>query len=93
VGFVGVKPASPRAIDDRTIAAIAARVSPPIATFLLTSECTAEGIARHVLATGASTVQVVSHLSPGESEQLPRLLPATRRVQSTAAPAELTTGR
>jgi phosphoribosylanthranilate isomerase len=55
VGFVGVKPASPRTIDDRTIAAIAARVPPPVATFLLTSERTAEGVARHVLATGAPT--------------------------------------
>ena len=81
VGFVGVRPASPRAVDDRTITAIAALVPPPIATFLLTSECTAAGVARHVLATGVSTVQIVSHLSPSESEQLPKLLPTTRRVQ------------
>jgi phosphoribosylanthranilate isomerase len=81
VGFVGVRPVSPRAIDDQAIAAIAALVPPPVATFLLTSECTAAGVARHVLATGASTVQLVSHLSPSESEQLPKLLPTTRRVQ------------
>jgi len=80
VGFVAI-PSSPRAIDDSTIAAITARVPPPIATFLLTAEHMAAGIARHVLATGVSTVQIVSHLSPGESERLPRLLPATRRVQ------------
>jgi phosphoribosylanthranilate isomerase len=80
VGLVGATP-SPRAIDDRTIAAIAASVPPPIAAFLLTSECTAAGVARHVSATGASTVQIVSQLSPGESERLPRLLPTTRRVQ------------
>ncbi len=80
VGFVAI-PSSPRAIDDSTIAEIAARVPPPIATFLLTSERTATGIARHVLATGVSTVQIVSHLSAGESEQLPKLLHATRRVQ------------
>jgi phosphoribosylanthranilate isomerase len=81
VGFVGVRPPSPRTIDNRTIAAIAAMVPPPIATFLLTSECTAAGVAQHVLATGASTVQIVSHLGPSESEQLPKLLPTTRRVQ------------
>jgi phosphoribosylanthranilate isomerase len=80
VGFVGVR-ASPRAIDDRTIAAIVALVPPPVATFLLTSECTAAGIAQRMLAAGASTVQIVSHLSPSESEQLPKLLPTTRRVQ------------
>src|SRR5262245_447953 len=82
VGFVGVRPSSPRTIDDRAIAAIVASLPPPIETFLLTSECTAAGIARHVSATGASTVQIVSHLSPSESEQLPKLLPpTTRRVQ------------
>jgi phosphoribosylanthranilate isomerase len=69
VGVVGVKPASPRTIDDRTIAAIAVRVPPPVATFLLTSERTAEGVARHVLATGATTVQIVSNLSPSEGDQ------------------------
>ena len=80
VGLVGV-PSSPRAIDDGTIAAITAFVPPPIATFLLTTECTAAGVAQRVLAAGASTVQIVAHLSPTDSEQLPRLLPTTRRVQ------------
>src|SRR4051794_12085419 len=81
VGFVAARPVSPRTIDDRTIASIAALVPPPIATFLLTSEATAAGIARHVLATGVSTVQILSHLSSSESEQLTKLLPTTRRVQ------------
>lgn len=81
VGFVGRVPASPRALGDETVAAIAARVPPPIATFLLTAESTAAGIARHVAATGVSTVQILAHLPRDESEQLPRLLPAARRVQ------------
>jgi phosphoribosylanthranilate isomerase len=81
LGFVATRPASPRTIADSAIAAIAARVPPPVATFLLSSEQTAAGIARHVLATGASTVQILRHLSPSESEQLAKLLPATRRVQ------------
>lgn len=80
VGLVGV-PSSPRATADRTIAAITAFVPPPIATFLLITECTAAGVAQRVLAVGASTVQIVAHLSPGESEQLPKLLPTVRRVQ------------
>jgi phosphoribosylanthranilate isomerase len=78
---LGAMPSSPRAIDDRTVAAIVAIVPPPVAAFLLTSESTASGIAQRVLAAGGSTVQIVSHLSPGESEQLPRLLPTTQRVQ------------
>jgi phosphoribosylanthranilate isomerase len=80
VGFVGV-PASPRAVDDETIAAIIARVPPPIATFLLTAEPTVAGIARHVLYTGASTVQLVRTLDAGEVEKLPGLLPKTRLTQ------------
>jgi phosphoribosylanthranilate isomerase len=56
VGFVGAIPSSPRAIDDRSVAAIVAGLPPPIATFLLASESTAAGISRHVLVTGASGV-------------------------------------
>lgn len=82
VGFVGRPPSSsPRAMDDATIAAIATLVPPPVATFLLTAEPAAAGISRHVHATGVSAVQIITHLSASESEQLPKLLPATRRVQ------------
>ena len=83
VGLIGTgaMPSSPRAIDDRSVAAICALVPPPVATFLLTSETKAAGIARHVQAAGASTVQISSHLSAGESEGLSKLLPTTRRMQ------------
>lgn len=81
VGLVGVAPPSPRTIDERTIAAIAAALPPPIATFLLTSEVTAAAIARHVERTRPSTVQIVSHISPSEAAKLGELLPGTRRVQ------------
>lgn len=77
---MGSMPSSPRAIDDRTVAAIVALTPPPIATFLLTAESTAAGVARHVSAAAASTVQIVSYLSSSESEK-PKLLPTTRRVQ------------
>jgi phosphoribosylanthranilate isomerase len=56
-------------------------VPPPIATFLLTSEVTAAGIARHVARTRASTVQIVSQITTPEAAELAQLLPATRRVQ------------
>jgi phosphoribosylanthranilate isomerase len=67
IGVVAAKLASPRTIDDRTSAAIIALVPPPVATFLLTSEYTAAGVAHHVLATGASTVQILAHLSASAS--------------------------
>lgn len=81
VGFVAARPASSRTVDDGTIAAIAAIVTPPIATVLLTSESTAVGVARHVFATGVSTVQILPLLSARESKRLTTLLPAIRRVQ------------
>lgn len=81
VGFVCARPRSQRTIDNQLVAEIAALVPPPTATFLLTSEATAQGIAQHLRETGTSTVQIVSHLSPMESEKLPKLLPVTRRVQ------------
>jgi len=81
IGLVGAMPSGPGPIDDATIAEIAAAAPPPIASFLLTSETTAEAIAGHVRATGPSAVQIVTHVSPGESARLADLLPVTRRVQ------------
>ncbi len=81
IGLVGAMPSGPGPIDDATIASIAAAAPPPVATFLLTSETSAAAIAGHVEATGVSTVQIVSHIDPDQSERLARLLPVTRRVQ------------
>ncbi len=81
IGLVGRMPSGPGPIDDTTIAAIAAAAPPPVATFLLTSEVTADDIAGHVRKTGASTVQIVSHIEPAEAARLAGLLPVTRRVQ------------
>jgi phosphoribosylanthranilate isomerase len=80
VGLVGPMP-SGGSIDDATIAAIAASVPPPIATFLLTSEVTAAGIAQHVLRTRPSAVQIVSQIDKSEAVGLADALPGTRRVQ------------
>jgi phosphoribosylanthranilate isomerase len=80
VGFVGPMPSGSHSIDDRAIAELAALVPPPVATFLLTSEASAAGIARHVERTHASTVQIVSRITSSEAARLAQLLPATRRV-------------
>ncbi|MCW8086627.1 phosphoribosylanthranilate isomerase [Sabulicella glaciei] len=81
LGLVGAMPSGPGVVDDATIARIAAEVPPPVATFLLTSECSADSIARHVAGTGTTAVQIVSHIPPDESARLAALLPVTRRVQ------------
>ncbi len=81
LGLVARMPSGPGPISDAAISEIAAFAPPPIATFLLTSETTAEAIAAHVGATGPNTVQIVSHIDWRESERLARLIPQVRRVQ------------
>ncbi|MBP0444852.1 phosphoribosylanthranilate isomerase [Roseomonas sp. SSH11] len=81
LGLVGAMPSGPGPIPDAVIAEVAAMVPPPVSTFLLTSEVTAERIAAHAQATRPSTVQVVSHIDPAESAKLAALRPDLRRVQ------------
>jgi phosphoribosylanthranilate isomerase len=81
LGLVARMPSGPGPIADATIAEITAVVPPPVATFLLTAETTADAIEAHVRATAPSTVQIVSHIDPVESERLARLIPHVRRVQ------------
>lgn len=81
LGLVARMPSGPGPIPDATIARVTAFAPPPVATFLLTSETTAEAVAAHVRATNPTTVQVVSHIEPAESEKLAVLAPHVRRVQ------------
>lgn len=81
LGLVARMPSGPGPISDIMIAGITAIVPPPVATFLLTSETTAEAISAHIRATNPTTVQVVSHIDPVESERLAMLEPHVRRVQ------------
>jgi len=81
LGLVGRMPSGPGQISDDQIAEIAAAVQPPIDTFLLTSESTADRIAEHVRATKPKTVQIVSHISPTESVRLREIEPNIRIVQ------------
>jgi phosphoribosylanthranilate isomerase len=81
LGLVGAMPSGPGVIGDGLAAQIAAQVPPPLASFLLTSQTQAEAIAQHVLRTGVSTVQLVHHIEPAQSQRLAQLLPAVRRVQ------------
>jgi len=81
LGLVARMPSGPGPIADDAIAAIAAQVPPPVATFLLTAETSADAIAAHVQATGVTTVQIVSHIEPAQSVRLAQMLPKLRRVQ------------
>jgi phosphoribosylanthranilate isomerase len=81
LGLVARMPSGPGPIADELIAAIAAGVPPPVATFLLTSEITAAAIAAHFRATRPTTVQIVAHIDAAESRRLAALEPHIRRVQ------------
>ena len=81
LGLVGAMPSGSGIIGDAAIAEVTAAAPPPVATFLLTSEQTAGGIAAHIRRTRPTTVQIVCQIDPGESARLAELEPHVRRVQ------------
>ncbi len=81
VGLVARMPSGPGPISDEEIADIAAWVPPPVATFMLTAETTADAIAQHLDRTQPTTVQIVSHIEQAEAAKLAVLQPGVRRVQ------------
>ncbi|MBP7462081.1 MAG: phosphoribosylanthranilate isomerase [Candidatus Delongbacteria bacterium] len=81
LGLVGEMPSGPGVISDDQIRAIAATVPPPIATFLLTSRISAEGIIEHQRQVLTNTVQMVDELKCGSYRQIREALPAIRLVQ------------
>ena len=81
LGLVGAMPSGPGPISDVEISAISGQVPPPISTFLLTSEQSAEKISDHINATGPTTVQIVTHIKETESKKLAKLQPHIQRVQ------------
>ena len=81
LSLVDEMPSGPGPIPDTLIREIATGMPPPVATFLLTSRTTAEGIADHVAACGVNTVQAVRHLDLNVWPRLAERLPANvRRV-------------
>ncbi len=81
VGLVARMPSGPGPIADELIADIARTIPPGIASFLLTSEQSAEKIIDHVLRTGANTVQIVDELSEGKYQHIREALPGLKIVQ------------
>jgi len=81
IGLVGKMPSGPGAISDDEIFRIARAVPPPIATFLLTSEQTAQGIIDHHNRTKTNTIQIVDELKDREYETIREALPNVKLVQ------------
>ncbi|WP_138993581.1 phosphoribosylanthranilate isomerase [Larkinella sp. C7] len=81
VGLVGRMPSGPGVIGDDLIRTIAQTVPPPIATFLLTSEPTAEAVIEHHRRVFTNTIQLVDALPPGSYRTLRAALPGIKLVQ------------
>ena len=81
IGLVAKMPSGPGPIDDELIKTIAASVPPSIATFLLTSEQTAEDIIAHNRRTHTNTIQIVDELLGREYDAIRVALPHAKLVQ------------
>ena len=81
IGLVGKMPSGPGPIPDELIAEIVKTVPPPIATFLLTSETSAEGIIKHQQSVMTNTIQMVDELKTGTYAQIRKALPGVKLVQ------------
>lgn len=81
IGLVGQMPSGPGAISEDEIHRIARTIPPPIATFLLTSERTADGIIAHHQCTRTNTIQIVDELLSREYDAIRASLPHVKLVQ------------
>jgi phosphoribosylanthranilate isomerase len=81
LGFVSKMPSGPGPIDEDLITEIVATVPPGLATFLLTSETTADPIIDQQKRTGVNTIQLVDEFEPGTHDALRRKLPGVSIVQ------------
>ena len=81
LGLVGHMPSGPGVITDDLIYDIARSVPPPIGTFLLTSETSAEGIIAHHQKVLTNTIQIVDALQDGSYQQIKNTLQGIKLVQ------------
>jgi phosphoribosylanthranilate isomerase len=81
IGLVSEMPSGPGPLSDEEIVAIARSVPPPIATFLLTSQQTANGIISHHHRTRTNTIQIVDELTGRAYHEIRDALPNVKLVQ------------
>jgi phosphoribosylanthranilate isomerase len=81
LGLVSAMPSGPGPIADDLIAAIARRVPPAVATFVLTSRQSVRGIVDQHRFVRTSTIQIVDALTDGTYEELREHLPGVKLVQ------------
>ncbi|MDP1844636.1 MAG: phosphoribosylanthranilate isomerase [Sediminibacterium sp.] len=81
LGLVANMPSGPGVISDDSIRNIASTVPPGIATFMLTSETSAEEIILHHQRTLTNTIQIVDELKKGTYDKIKAALPVIKIVQ------------
>lgn len=81
LGLVGKMPSGPGVISDEEIYSIAQTIPPPIASFLLTSETTAEEIITHHQRVHTTTLQLVDALTDRSYQIIREQLPSVKLVQ------------
>jgi phosphoribosylanthranilate isomerase len=81
LGLVSRMPSGPGVIDEARIAEIAARVPPPVGTFLLSSATTVEELVGQHRRTRTSTIQLVDSVPRENLRALREALPGVRLVQ------------
>lgn len=81
IGLVGAMPSGPGPISDEEIYRIAKSVPPQIATFLLTSEQTSQGVIDHHGRAKTNTIQVVDELVNRDYAAIRDALPHVKLVQ------------
>lgn len=81
LGLVSAMPSGPGVISEERIAEIAARVPPPVATFLLTARQDVKEIIEQHRRCRTNTIQIVDRLTHGSYDELRRALPGIAIVQ------------
>ncbi len=81
LGLVSEMPSGPGVISDELAREIAARVPPGVASFLLTSRQSAEGIVEQQRYVRSNTLQIVDRLTHGTYQDLRDALPGIALVQ------------
>ena len=81
LGLVSTMPSGPGVIDESLIAEIVQSVPPAVATFLLTSQQTADAILEQHRRCKTNTLQLVDAVAPAELIKLRRALPGIALVQ------------
>jgi len=81
IGLVGKMPSGPGIISGELISRITKSIPPPINTFLLTSETTAETIVDQYKKVNTTTIQIVDELDQKEYKKIRKSLPHVKLVQ------------